>query len=886
VSAGPGVARALAAHWPLWAVCALFLLTGALALDDYGAWIDTWPQRAIGNAALDYLAGDGERAFDQLHLPWDRYYGAAFEAPLVLLLERILGLEHGRDVYLSRHLLTHLFFLASGVFCYLLVLRMFNSRALALVAVALFLLHPRLYAHSFFNSKDIPFLAAFMIALCLTHRAFRRDTLGAFLLCGVGVGLLINLRIMGVVLFAAVLALRALDLALAGSADGRKRVLLTGGAFALAAVLTLHASLPVLWADPAGQLAEWARTLSGDHPNAIYWLFRGEWLYSQDTPPLDYVPVWVGITTPPATLLLAFVGAVALAWRCLRRPRGVIRNGPSRFGLLLVALPVATVTAIVALESNPYDHWRHLYFLYAPLLLLAVFGLRGIMALAKGPWPRTGAYVLAGAAIAIAVVAMVRIHPYQSSYFNVLTDRSGPDVLISRYGTGIYRIMASGRALRDILNDRPSGAFFVALASREPRPHWSFLLLEYLRPEERKRLTFTRDFRSGEPNLLVHVPSCAAPFPVSSDPRRLYGATISCVTDPGAWFGGYRRAALATEPLVRSRFDVHRAGDVLVYLRDGCSPDDMDARFFLRIHPIEPAALFDRPWEVPAERAAYGFENRDFDFTWHGARIDGDCVAVVPLPDYPIARIETGQFTPERAEAALRAVAGGEPRARSRFDVWLDADGRGLIYVRDDCATEDVEARFFLHAWPVDERDLFERRAEYGFNNLDFDFPEYGVRTGDGGCIATVPLPAYPIANTHTGQFTGEDTLWSVRFALTPPEVEPAALAGEPLARSLFDVHLHGDALVYVRDGCTDEDAGTAFFLHVVPIDPGDLPDDRGQYGFDNLDFFLWERGARDGDRCVAVVPLPDYPIASVRTGQYDGTGALWTADFALPDGQ
>ena len=212
--------RLIAAHWALLAVCALSLLVAAFTLDAYGIRVDTLDQRAVGSAALDYLAGDGERAFDQQLFPWDRYYGAAFEAPLVLLLERVIGLEDIRDIYLGRHFLTHLFFLASGVFCYLLVLRLFNNRWLALLAVVLFLLHPRIYAHSFFNPKDVPFLAMFMIALYLVHRAFRRDTLGAFLLCGVGVGLLANLRIMGVLLFAAVLVLRALDLGGGGGKSG------------------------------------------------------------------------------------------------------------------------------------------------------------------------------------------------------------------------------------------------------------------------------------------------------------------------------------------------------------------------------------------------------------------------------------------------------------------------------------------------------------------------------------------------------------------------------------------------------------------------------------------------------------------------------------------
>ena len=168
--------RQATAHWGLLVVCAGFLLAGALVLDDYGISTDEWPQRLIGRATFDYLAGDGERAFEQLVKPTDRYYGAVVEAPLILV-ERALGLE-GRDIWLSRHFLTHLFFLAGGFFCYLLVYRAFGSRPLALVAMVLFLLHPRLYAHSFFNPRDVPFAAMFMIALYFVHRAFRRETLG------------------------------------------------------------------------------------------------------------------------------------------------------------------------------------------------------------------------------------------------------------------------------------------------------------------------------------------------------------------------------------------------------------------------------------------------------------------------------------------------------------------------------------------------------------------------------------------------------------------------------------------------------------------------------------------------------------------------------------
>ena len=162
------------------------------------------------------MFGVGDLLTDHPH----RFYGVSFEAPL-FLAERLLGLADSRAVYLLRHLLTHLFFLTGGFFCWLLALRLFADRRLALFALLLYLLHPRLYAHSFFNSKDVPFLAAFMISLWLVERAFRRDTASAFALCGAGVGVLVDLRVMGLALFAAVPGLRMLDLLLARDGAGR-----------------------------------------------------------------------------------------------------------------------------------------------------------------------------------------------------------------------------------------------------------------------------------------------------------------------------------------------------------------------------------------------------------------------------------------------------------------------------------------------------------------------------------------------------------------------------------------------------------------------------------------------------------------------------------------
>ena len=106
--------------------------------------------------------------------------------------------------------------------------------------------------------------------------------------------------------------------------------------------------------------------------------------------------------------------------------------------------------------------------------------------------------------------------------------------------------------------------------------------------------------------------------------------------------------------------------------------------------------------------------------------------------------------------------------------------------------------------------------------------------------------------------------------------------AGEPVVRAVFDAYLIGNELTYFKEPCDRADTGYIFFLHLIPANVAELPDERRQYGFDNLDF-QWAGERYDG-RCLAAIPLPDYTISSIRTGQFvPDAGNIWTAEFAVP---
>lgn len=110
----------------------------------------------------------------------------------------------------------------------------------------------------------------------------------------------------------------------------------------------------------------------------------------------------------------------------------------------------------------------------------------------------------------------------------------------------------------------------------------------------------------------------------------------------------------------------------------------------------------------------------------------------------------------------------------------------------------------------------------------------------------------------------------------------PPAAATPPLAQDRFTLYRQGNQLTYYKAGCTADDTREEFFLHIVPAEADDLPPAGRPYGFANRDFAFGGYGALYGNNCWAVVPLPDYPIAHIRTGQYiPGRGEVWRAEFA-----
>ena len=635
--------------------CFLFLLAGLAVLDHYGAAGDEAYQRNLVINTAGYVL-HGDKTLLQTH---DRFYGAAFELPLFLLTERILGLEDPRDIHLGRHLLSHLFFIVGGFFCYLLAARLFDNRLLALFVMLLFLLSPRLYAHSFVNTKDLPFLSMFAIVLFFVHRAFRKESVRAFLLCGVLAGLLINLRVMGATLVIAVLAFRGWDFFLASRGEEereeRKRILATGGVFALASLVALCVSLPYLWGNPVLRLVEMFVVLA-NHPNIVYELFGGL-VFASTELPWDYALRWFAMTTPPPTLLLGLLGMGVVchglvARRALARPVAFWRDAPLRFGCLLAACFVLPLAAIMLLRPALYDGWRQVYFLHVPFCLLAGFALAWlsklqIQGLRKGAVNGL-AYALTAAGLCVVVFQMARIHPHQQVYFNFLADREIPEGLRGQYETDYWNLsLRQGYEyiLRHYpaaaINMRPRGFPLFDKGGNEINQN-----VEMLPARARSRFTYDPnqdpDFYLGG-NALQPPPGVPRnDFLPVIHRIKVYDNTIMTLSTPDlsridpAVADEYRalqRAATAGEPAARAGgYGVYRRGNQLAWVKEQCQPGDLMPPFWLAFYPADASHL-------PRHRREEGYVNAGA----RGVRVDGKCLAARRLPDYPLARVRLGQ---------------------------------------------------------------------------------------------------------------------------------------------------------------------------------------------------------------------------------------------------
>ena len=470
----------------------LLLLLGISRYRDYGISFDEARQRFTGAVTVKYLA----KAF---HVPasrdpWmerlpslatyrDRDYGVAFEAP-AFALEQLLGLKDFRDVYMFRHLLTFLVSLGGVCAVYRLALRRFSDWRIGLLSALFLVLTPRLFAESFYNSKDIVFMAVFAVAMNTTISFVLRPGVKMALLHALATAVAIDVRIMALLLVIISLVFLMIRLIRRELPLGKTCLLL-----ALYMVITCTLVIvmwPYLWSRPLGHFVQAFKNMAqfrfGDEMRYMGAFFQPTAL------PWHYTFTWIGITTPFFYLVLFVVGVFVTCRQIVNRGMKLWLNDAELQDILFLALFFGPIAAVISFHSVLYNGWRQLYFIYPAFLLLATRGWVVVWSTER-TWTRYKVSLLVLTTISVVYTAiwMWKAHPLENVYFNVLAGKN----VKARYDMD-YWGLGNRRALEYILEHDNSPVITVWADSLTPLEK-SLLMLK---PEDRRRISI-------EPNKAI-----------------------------------------------------------------------------------------------------------------------------------------------------------------------------------------------------------------------------------------------------------------------------------------------------------------------------------------------------------------------------------------------
>lgn len=410
---------------------AFVLMTGWLTAGGYNAGADQVPEEGILFMNLKAYAGlvldEADSSYMQslgendVLTDKERDHGAAamyLLAPFTAVSS--LRSDHVAFVRVYRMVVFFMFWLGL-LALYVLVRKMTKSRLAGILAVLMLWLSPRFFAESVYNNKDGLALATMLIALASGYCFLERQNWKTILLFGFTNALAINTRVSGFFSFGLVGLLYILDL----TAEKRwsLKALLYGIAAVISTVLFFVLLTPACWHGHFIDFWQYYLLNSSSFTRWKDWtMAAGEVFHTTLHPiPFWYLPAWIAVTTPPVFLVLILAGlagaAILAIWFVRKKecpPLSV------RFQVLLLVLILVSYLSIVLEKSNIYNGWRHCYFMYGPMVALAVCTVHNLAEYFSARRIQAAVSCLLGVQIVLCAVNIVTTYPYECTYFNFL----------------------------------------------------------------------------------------------------------------------------------------------------------------------------------------------------------------------------------------------------------------------------------------------------------------------------------------------------------------------------------------------------------------------------------------------------------------------------------
>jgi len=383
-------------RFPLITLVFLYFISSVLSYKQYGLTNDEPEEYFLGKLLYiklkandpvlekSFVINDGKSNL----FAYDRIYPAFLYS---------LNQKESYEIY---HLLNLLTATIAIVAAYELLLFQTKNSFLALIGPITLLLIPRFSGDLAANPKDAPLAISYLVSLSLIVLLKKQNTPLSLLILGFSFGLTQSLRIIGYSIYLVYFLYNLLSKQkfpkpswLIDLASQTLVIFLLG-------FLVHLVTLPYLGADPLGNFINLIKS-STQFPWDSQVLFNGQ-LLSANNLPWFYLPVWILITTPIFIILLC-----GYSLTLIKKTNPVIK-------LFWLAL-VVNLTIFFIVKPVVYDGLRHMLFLLPIMAILASFGLIDLI-----KKKRRVAIGLILFNIILVIVSVLRLFPYQYTYFNEL----------------------------------------------------------------------------------------------------------------------------------------------------------------------------------------------------------------------------------------------------------------------------------------------------------------------------------------------------------------------------------------------------------------------------------------------------------------------------------
>lgn len=407
-----------------------YFLTGTFIVGDYSITPDEPLHRINGFISLKYIFDflnlnvDLSRHVNNipsLHEDWRKTYGVIFDLPLAYL-EFFFNIENKNNVYLMRHYFTFSIFFIACIYFYFFIKKNVDYQILAFIGVLMLITTPRIFSHSFYNSKDIIFLSLMIIAAFYSLQVIKNFSIKNIVLSCLFCACATNIRVIG-------FYLPLLTFFFYYFKNKRSSEIKTHYFFVLYFLLYfsfLYLIWPFLWENPITNFIV-VFTESMNYP--AWWSFKifylGKFINPENLP-WHYFFVWFSFTTPIVFLLLIVSSLVIFLKKYFNhfikidfnKDISLWSSDLQMTNLYIFLVFFIPIFFVVCLNSTLYNGWRHLFFVYPFLIFLSIQTINSINKKYIKNYFKFFILVM-GIQFFFNCLFILKTHPVQNVYFNI-----------------------------------------------------------------------------------------------------------------------------------------------------------------------------------------------------------------------------------------------------------------------------------------------------------------------------------------------------------------------------------------------------------------------------------------------------------------------------------